>query len=68
VLNLTLMKTFRMPYSEHQNLEFRAEGFNAFNTPQFSNPNAQLGSAVFGQVTSTKADNRVLQIALKYRF
>jgi len=68
VLNLTLMKTFHMPYSEHHNLEFRAEGFNAFNTPQFSNPNAQLGNAVFGQVTSTKADNRVIQIALKYRF
>jgi hypothetical protein len=62
------MKTFHMPYSEHHNLEFRAEGFNALNTPQFSNPNAQLGNAVFGQVTSTKADNRVLQIALKYRF
>ena len=48
------MKTFHMPYSEHHNLEFRAEGLIAFNTPQFSNPNAQLGSAVFGQVTGTK--------------
>ena len=67
-LNLTLMKAFRMPWSEQHSLEFRAEAFNAFNTPQFSNPDQYLGDTAFGQVTSTKLNNRELQIALKYRF
>jgi outer membrane receptor protein involved in Fe transport len=68
VYNLTLAKTFKMPYKEGHTLEFRAEAFDAFNTPQFSNPDAKLGDAVFGQITSTKIDNRELQLALKYRF
>ena len=67
-LNLSLRKNFRMPYSEAHSLEFRAEAFNAFNTPQFSNPNSNLGDGSFGQVTSTKNDNRLLQLALKYYF
>ncbi len=68
VVNFTLMKAFRMPWSENHSLEFRAEAFNAFNTPQFSNPDQYLGDTAFGQVTSTKLDNRELQLALKYRF
>jgi outer membrane receptor protein involved in Fe transport len=67
-LNLSLRKNFKMPYSEAQNLEFRAEAFNAFNTPQFSNPDSNLGDGSFGRVTSTKNDNRLLQLALKYYF
>ena len=57
-----------MPWSEQHSLEFRAEAFNAFNTPQFSNPDQYLGDTAFGQVTSTKLANRELQLALKYRF
>ncbi len=68
VYNLTLAKNFKMPYKEGHSLEFRAEAFDAFNTPQFSNPDAKLGDGVFGQITSTKIDNRELQLALKYRF
>ena len=67
-VNFTLMKAFRMPWSESHSLEFRAEAFNALNTPQFSNPDQYLGDTAFGQVTSTKLDNRELQLALKYRF
>ena len=67
-VNLTLMKNFQMPWSEAHSLEFRAEAFNAFNTPQFSNPDQYLGDTAFGQVTSTKSDNREIQLALKYRF
>jgi hypothetical protein len=66
--DLTLMKQFHMPYNENHSLEFRAEAFNAFNTPQYSNPDANLGDTAFGQVTSTKLDNREMQLALKYIF
>jgi hypothetical protein len=67
-VNLTLTKTFQMPWREAHSVEFRAEAFNAFNTPQFANPDQYLGDTAFGQVTSTKLANRELQLALKYRF
>ncbi len=66
--NLSLRKSFKMPYNEMHSLEFRAEAFNAFNTPQFANPDSGLGDGAFGQVTSTKLDNREMQLALKYYF
>jgi hypothetical protein len=62
------MREFHMPFGEQHFLEFRAEAFNAFNTPQFSNPDSSFGNATFGQITSTKLNNRELQLALKYRF
>ena len=66
--DLSLSKSFKMPFSEDHSLTFRAEFFNAFNTPQFGNPGGTLGTAVFGRVTSTAVDNRQIQLALKYQF
>ena len=66
--NLSLFKTFHMPFSDHHTLQIRVEAFNALNTPQFSNPSASLGSTTFGKITSTRLNNRELQFALKYRF
>lgn len=65
--DLSASKSFRI-YGESQKLMFRAEMFNAFNTPQFGNPGATLGTGTFGRVTSTAADNRQIQLALKYSF
>jgi hypothetical protein len=58
--DLSLAKTF--PISERLNFQFRAEAFNALNSPQFSNPNAVFGTAAFGSVTSTSIDNREIQL------
>jgi hypothetical protein len=33
--------------------ELRADAFNAFNHPNFANPNGTFGSSTFGQVTGT---------------
>ena len=66
--NLSLFKTFKMPYSEHHSLQVRMEAFNATNTPEFSNPGSSLGNSTFGVITSTRINNRILQFALKYRF
>jgi len=66
--DLSGSKTFRMPYREGHALLFRAELFNAFNTPQFGNPGSSLGTGTFGRITSTAADNRQIQFALKYSF
>jgi hypothetical protein len=46
-------------------LQFRADAFNLFNTPQFGFPNANIGNASAGRITSTVGDNRSMQFALK---
>ena len=46
-------------------LQFRADAFNLFNTPQFGFPNANIGSPTVGRITTTIADNRSMQFALK---
>jgi hypothetical protein len=68
VLNLTVTRSFKMPFAESQRLEMRFEAFNALNTPQYAAPDANLGDGTFGQVTSTQINNRELQLAAKYFF
>ncbi|MBA3356450.1 MAG: TonB-dependent receptor [Pyrinomonadaceae bacterium] len=53
---------------EGANFEFRTEFFNAFNTPQFANPDTNFSSATFGQITSTSVNPRIIQFALKLNF
>jgi hypothetical protein len=67
-VNLSLMKDFLMPYAEAHRLQVRFEAFNALNTPQFSNPGASFGASSFGAISSTKINNRELQLAVKYLF
>lgn len=55
-------------FGEGANLQFRAEFFNAFNTPQFSNPDTKLGDPTFGRITSTSVNPRIIQVALKLNF
>jgi hypothetical protein len=45
-----ISKTFRV--SERVNFEFRAEVFNANNTPPLNDPNGSFGNAAFGTITS----------------
>ena len=50
-------------------LQFRAECYNVTNTPSFGVPNAALGTATFGTITTTaNAPPRQFQFALKYLF
>ncbi|MEX2264334.1 MAG: carboxypeptidase regulatory-like domain-containing protein [Bryobacteraceae bacterium] len=60
---------------EGQSVQFRAEMFNVFNTPQFSTPAAALNApANFGRslatlnTTSGFSSNRQIQFALRYTF
>jgi outer membrane receptor protein involved in Fe transport len=57
----------RVPIHAGASLELRAEVFNLLNTPNFGAPNAVLGAANFGTVT-TVLDPRVGQLALKLIF
>jgi hypothetical protein len=49
-IDTALQKKFRL--SERFGLNFRAEGFNLFNHPIFANPNGNVSSGGFGQITS----------------
>jgi hypothetical protein len=68
VFDLSASKAFKMPYKEGHELMFRAEFFNAFNTPELNLPGSLLGTGTFGRVTSTFSDQRQIQLALKYSF
>ncbi|MGH9327973.1 MAG: hypothetical protein ACRD2B_14990, partial [Terriglobia bacterium] len=50
--------------NERFRLQFRAEMYNAFNHPQFYEPNTTLGSPTFGQITATLPP-RDIQFGLK---
>jgi hypothetical protein len=71
-LDLSLFKSFAI--QEHRRLEFRAEAFNALNTPQFNNPNASIGFAGVAKITSAgsptvyQRTSRQIQLALKLYF
>jgi hypothetical protein len=67
-LDFSLFKEFRM--TEGVRLQFRTEVFNITNTPNFAQPNAQLGSLAFGTITATQGNStpRQLQFALKMLF
>ena len=66
--DLSASKSFKLPWKEGHQLMFRSEFFNAFNSPQFSNPGGTLGTGTFGRVTGTAIANRQIQMALKYSF
>jgi hypothetical protein len=65
--------------SERVQLQFRSDFFNAFNHPQFANPDLNLGevalqlgivapNAGFGTITTTSTNPRVLQFSLRLVF
>jgi hypothetical protein len=71
--DFSLFKNFRV--KEGQTLQFRAEMFNIFNTPQFHIPSADISSpATFGQsfyilpAAGGFWSNRQIQFALRYNF
>ena len=53
---------------EGSKMELRMELFNAFNHPQFSNPDTGVTDAIFGEITSESVSPRLIQFALKYSF
>jgi len=74
-MDLSLFKNF--PIRDRVTGQFRAEAFNLTNTPQFTNPNGSLDSAItagtnngaFGQINSTRAySERQLELAFRVNF
>ena len=57
----------RWNFTEHKQLEFRFEMFNAFNHPDFYVPDTNLGDSTFGQIHAAY-QARTAQIAGKFFF
>ncbi|MGH9673137.1 MAG: carboxypeptidase regulatory-like domain-containing protein [Bryobacteraceae bacterium] len=62
------LKNFYFSGDSRYYLQFRFEGFNFANHPNWGNPNANISSASFGQITGTRGNMRNLQLALKLVF
>jgi hypothetical protein len=65
-VDMSLFKRFEI--RNGQTLEFRAEGFNVFNSTYFSAPNTNVDTAAGGRVTSTSNTARQIQFGFKYLF
>ena len=75
--DLSLQKATAL--GERVQLQFRTDFFNAFNHPQFANPNLDLGLSApalglvapdptFGAITATSTNPRILQFSLRLVF
>jgi hypothetical protein len=53
---------------EGATLQFRTDFFNAFNHPQFIDPNVDISQPGFGQITAASVNPRLIQFSLKYIF
>jgi hypothetical protein len=64
-LDLSLVRHIRI--TERYGLDLRGEAFNAFNHVNFSNPNATIGTASAG-IISSAANARIVQVSAKFVF
>jgi hypothetical protein len=65
--DVSMFKAVRV--HERFNVQFRAEAFNATNSPQFGGPNTSLNGTTAGVVTLTQQnDPRNVQLSLRVRF
>lgn len=64
--DFSLLKDFR--FTERHNLEFRLEFFNFPNHPILGLPGGNVQTPTFGVISATAADNRQIQLALRYAF
>jgi Carboxypeptidase regulatory-like domain len=72
--DLSLRKTFDLPFREGMHLQFQADAFNAFNRTNWNNPTvnnaptaASAATSSFGQITGS-LPARVLQFGGKFTF
>lgn len=64
--DLSLIKNTQI--TEKTRLQFRAEFFNAFNRPQFGNPDVNPGDSTYDTINSQINDPREIQLAMKFYF
>ena len=78
-LDLGLSKTWKMPYNEGHELQFRWDTFNLTNTQRFTSLSGKAAWSIdaydpatiqpgFGDFGSTQGTPRVMQFSLRYSF
>jgi Carboxypeptidase regulatory-like domain len=65
-IDTSLLKTVNI--TEHQNVEFRADAFNALNHATFWSGDQNINTNTFGVISSTFYAARIMQFGLYYRF
>ena len=65
-LDISISKMTRL--AGRGSIELRLEAYNLTNTPAFRNPENDLGSSNFGQITRTRGGPRLIQLGAKFRF
>jgi len=68
VVNLDLGLFRQFSASERIKVQFRAEAFNATNTPHFNNPRSNISMARFSEITSAQNDERQIRFGLRVSF
>ncbi|MFN7996221.1 MAG: TonB-dependent receptor [Bryobacteraceae bacterium] len=66
--DFALFKNMALAREGQIRLQFRAEFFNLFNSPQFGPPGSTVGTAQFGVVSSQVNNPRLVQFALRFMF
>ena len=61
-----VMKSF--PFTEHRNVEFRADITNIFNRHGLSDPDTNVSDPTFGRIFGTFNTARVVQLSLRINF
>jgi hypothetical protein len=65
--DFSMLKNFKLG-AEQRYMQLRFEWFNFPNHPNWGNPNANVSSGGFGQITGTRTNMRQLQLGLKFNF
>ncbi len=65
--DFSMLKNFSLG-AEQRYLQLRFEWFNFPNHPNWGNPNTNVSSGGFGQITGTRTNMRQLQVAAKINF
>ena len=65
--DFSMLKNFNLA-SEQRYLQLRFEWFNFPNHPVWGNPNTNVSSGGFGQITGTRTNMRQMQVGLKLNF
>ena len=67
--DVALSKTISFEWPrKNSSVVLRAEFYNAFNHPQFANPDSNFTSPTFGVISATSVNARVGQLALRFSF
>jgi Carboxypeptidase regulatory-like domain len=67
-VDAALLKNFRLPWSETQRIQLRAEAYNLFNHNVFGIPDIDIGSTTLGSITTSQSTARVMQFGIRWEF